>query len=60
MTYIDKILDDGKFGRSLRNSRQTERHLKTLETRINNIKIDKTVKDSNEALGVVEKLLKKV
>lgn len=55
--YIIKITDDGTQGRAKRNSSQTERHIKAIKTRVNNIQADEEVKDSSEALERIESLL---
>lgn len=49
--YIIKILDNGISGREKRGSKQSERQLKSISTRVANIKENETVKDSNEALS---------
>lgn len=56
--YIIKIKDTGEKGRILRNSNQTERQIKTIQTRVNNIKENKKVSDSNEALEVILNIVK--
>ena len=55
--YIIKILDDGSVGREKRNSKQTERQIKTIQTRVSNIKENKTVKNSLEALNTIKTLI---
>ena len=55
--YIIKILDDGSVGREKRNSKQTERQIKTIQTRVSNIKENKTVKNSLEALNIIKTLI---
>jgi len=54
--YIIKIKDNGEQGRKLRNSNQTERHIRAIQTRVNNIKHNKEVENSLEALEIVLKL----
>lgn len=54
---IIKITDDGSAGRLKRNSNQTERHLKAIQTRVNNTKHSIEVKDSNEALSTIKRLI---
>lgn len=54
---IIKITDDGAAGRLKRNSNQTERHLKAIQTRVNNIKHNIEVKDSNEALSTIKRII---
>ena len=48
--FIIKIKDDGAKGRMLRKSKQTERQIKTIRTRVNNINENLSVQNSNEAL----------
>lgn len=52
--YIVKILDDGSAGRLARKSNQSERHLKSIKTRVDNIKHHKAVKDSSEAFALIK------
>jgi hypothetical protein len=52
--YIIKIKGDGKGGRLKRVSQQTERQLKTIKTRVKNIKADKEVENSNECLNIIQ------
>ena len=54
---IIKILDDGSNGRILRNSAQTERHLKSIATRVSNIKENYNVSDSNQCLNLILDLI---
>jgi GTPase SAR1 family protein len=54
---IIKITDSGAAGRQRRGSRQTERHLKAIQTRVNNTEANITVKDSTAALNEIKKLL---
>lgn len=54
---IIRITDDGLNGRKIRNSNQTERHLKSIATRVNNITPHYQVSDSNECLNLVIKLI---
>jgi hypothetical protein len=56
--YIIKILDSGLEGRKKRFSNQSERHLKSIQTRVNNIKADLTVKDSDEAFLAIKNIMK--
>jgi hypothetical protein len=63
-TFIDKlkpiiikIEDDGELGRKIRNSNQSERHIKSIKTRISNIKETHLVASSSEALGLIKKIL---
>lgn len=53
---IIKITDDGKKGRIKRGSKQTEQHLKRIETRVKNISANVEVKNSSEALKLILKL----
>ena len=55
---IIKITDDGAKGRKLRGSNQTERHLKSVTTRVSNISATFEVKNSQEAFKLIENLLK--
>jgi len=55
--YIIKISNNGEFGRKLRNSNQSERHIKSIDTRIKNIKENIIVKNSDEAFNVIKKLI---
>lgn len=48
---ILKILGDGKTGRELRGSNQTERHLKSIATRVSNIEANYEFKDNTECLA---------
>ena len=54
---IIKITDDGSFGRKLRNSNQTERHLKSITTAVNNVKSDYDVANSTECYTLIKTLL---
>jgi len=55
--YVIKILDDGLIGRKKRNSNQSERQLKSINTRVSNIKHDETVNNSSQALLVIKKII---
>lgn len=55
--FIIKIKDDGAKGRLKRKSNQTERQIKSIQTRINNIKSDKDVNNSEEALFEILNIL---
>ena len=57
---IIKVLGDGKEGRDKRGSEQTETHLKRMTTRVNNVTANYDVKDSGEALSLVNKLIKEL
>lgn len=48
--YVIKIKDSGEKGRKLRKSTQTERHIKSIQTRVNNTKYNIEVENSSEAL----------
>jgi hypothetical protein len=56
--FIIRILGDGSAGRIKRGSSQTERHLKSITTRVENIKPDMEVQNSKECfeyiLGVIK------
>jgi hypothetical protein len=54
---VIKITDDGVVGRLKRNSSQSERHLKSMYTRVNNIKADKEVINSIEALQLIKNII---
>ena len=56
---IIKIMDDGAAGRKKRGSNQTERQIKSIQTRVNNIAADFEVKDSAAALRKICKLVGK-
>lgn len=56
---IIKVLGDGKEGREKRGSEQTETHLKKMTTRVANIQAHYEVKDSGEALSLINKLINK-
>jgi len=51
--YIIKILGDGKKGREKRNSQQTARHLKSIQTRVNNINPNLELINSNVCISVI-------
>jgi len=55
---VVKIKDDGLKGRVKRQSSQTERQIKTIQTRVDNMKEDYAVKDSTEALKLILEILK--
>lgn len=55
--YIIKILDNGTTGRQKRGSKQSERQLKAISTRVKNIQEDTTVKNSTEALNKLLELI---
>ena len=55
--YVIKIAGDGSKGRSLRGSEQSERHLKSIATRVANIQEDVLVEDSVEALIRIRKMI---
>lgn len=54
--YIIKINDDGKRGRKIRQSKQTDRHLKAISTRVKNITPSIELENSEEALSFIVKL----
>lgn len=54
---IIKITDDGAVGRLKRNSTQTERHLKSINTRVNNIQAHHEVINSTDALNLIKQLI---
>lgn len=51
--FIIKILGDGKAGRQKRNSSQTQRHLKSIQTRVSNINADIEVNNSNVCISIL-------
>lgn len=55
--YIIKLTRDGSEGRAKRGSNQTERQLKSLTTRVANVKADELVERSETALKVIESIL---
>lgn len=55
---IIKIKDDGSIGRKLRNSKQTERQIKSIETRVKNINAHYEVQNSSDALQLIKQILK--
>ncbi len=55
--YIIKITDDGSAGRKRRGSSQTERQLKSIATRVSNVKADMLVEKSSTALKVIKEIL---
>jgi hypothetical protein len=54
---IIKITDDGVVGRLKRNSTQSDRHLKSIKTRVNNIEAKHEVINSIEALQLIKNLI---
>jgi hypothetical protein len=54
---IIKIKDDGKKGREKRGSKQTERHLKAIATRVSNVDEHLLVRTSSDALNKIMELL---
>lgn len=56
---IVKITNDGSAGRRLRNSNQTDRQIKSIQTRVNNIQSNYTVENSNQALDLINKIINK-
>lgn len=59
--YVVKILGDGSEGRKLRGSSQTERHIKSIQTRVNNIPQDFCVSDSKQCLDYLcETIIKNI
>jgi len=55
--FIIKIQDNGEMGRKARGSNQTQRHLTSIQTRVNNIKENRIVKNSNEALSLINQII---
>lgn len=56
---ILKIRGDGQAGRKKRGSKQTERHLKSIETRVGNISEHHSVSNSQNALKFLRELIRK-
>lgn len=54
---IFKIQGDGEVGRKIRASKQTERHIKAIATRVKNIKEDVLTEDSEEAYQLIKTLI---
>ncbi len=54
---IIKIIDDGKDGREKRKSNQTDRHLRSIKTRVSNITADYEVETSSDALILINNLI---
>lgn len=54
---IVRIEDDGERGRNKRGSRQAERHLKAIKTRVEGYTPDYSCKDSTEALKRVKEII---
>ena len=54
---IIKITDDGAKGRKLRGSNQTERHLKSISTRVRNINAHKEFPDSESCLNYLKEII---
>ena len=50
---IVKILGDGQEGREKRGSTQTERHIKSISTRVNNINADLEFENSQECFNYI-------
>jgi GTPase SAR1 family protein len=55
--FIIKISDLGEVGRLKRNSSQSERHIKSILTRVTNIKENILVNNSSDALEIIKKIL---
>jgi len=54
---ILKINGDGSEGRKLRKSKQSDRHLKSIFTRVSNIQSHKDCKNSNECLMLIQEII---
>ena len=52
--YIVKIRGDGSWGRINRNSKQSERHLAAIKTRVDNVDANVIVRNSQEAFDLIE------
>jgi len=57
--FIIRILGDGEQGRKMRGSQQSERQLKSIKTRVNNIKPNLKVISSSECLNAIKKMVTK-
>lgn len=55
--YIIKITNDGVDGRRMRGSSQTPRQIKSIATRVSNVKADVTAMSSDVALAEIVKLI---
>ena len=55
--HIIRIMDDGEKGRKFRNSKQSERQIKSIRTRVMNTKANVEVSGSQEALDYLKDLL---
>jgi GTPase SAR1 family protein len=55
--FIIKIQDEGEAGRKARGSNQSKRHISSIQTRVNNIKENKLVKNSDEALSLIKQII---
>lgn len=55
--FVIKIAGDGAEGRKKRGSKQSERHLKSIATRVANIDADIVAEDSVEALVIIRKMI---
>lgn len=51
--YVIKITDTGEKGRKLRKSNQSDRHVRAIQTRVNNMKHNIEVENSSEALKTI-------
>jgi hypothetical protein len=56
--YIIRIRGTGESGRKQRGTKQTDRHLKQIETRVSRISVDTEVESSEAALQLILDLLK--
>ena len=54
--YIIKIAGDGELGRKKRNSKQSERQIKSIKTRVSNIKENIVVENSEKTLELIRHL----
>ena len=55
--FILKINDKGEEGRKKRKTTQSDRQIKSIQTRVSNIKHHKSVECSNEALSLIKKII---
>ena len=55
--YIVKIAGDGELGRKKRNSKQSERQIKSIKTRVSNIEANIVVENSDRALELIRHLI---
>lgn len=57
---ILKILGDGENGRIIRKSKQSLRHIKSISTRVDNIKAHKNFSNSSDCLSFIQNLISEI